>query len=103
MTANNLKRVLSSFVKGMRELGIPMIVTQQYTKGLGPTVPSIAEAIGDFTPVEKTSFSCLGEDTFAEAIEASDKGTVILAGIEAHICVERRQLIFSGMATRWLW
>lgn len=38
-------------VKGMRELGIPMIVTQQYTKGLGPTVPSIAEAIGDFTPV----------------------------------------------------
>ena len=76
-------------VKGMRELGIPMIVTQQYTKGLGPTVPSIAEAIGDFTPVEKTSFSCLGENTFVEAIEASDKGTVILAGIEAHICVEQ--------------
>ena len=69
-------------VKGMRELGIPMIVTQQYTKGLGPTVPSIAEAIGDFTPVEKTSFSCLGENTFVEAIEASDKGTVILAGID---------------------
>ena len=76
-------------VKGMRELGIPMIVTQQYTKGLGPTVPSIAEAIGDFTPVEKTSFSCLGENTFVEAIESSDKGTVILAGIEAHICVEQ--------------
>lgn len=84
-----LKARVVKLVKGMRELGVPMIVTQQYTKGLGTTVPSIAEAIGDFTPVEKTSFSCLGEDTFVEAIEASDKGIVILAGIEAHICVEQ--------------
>ena len=76
-------------LKGLQVLSVPTVIVQQYTKGLGTTVPSIAEAIGDFTPVEKTSFSCLGEDTFVEAIEASDKGTVILAGIEAHICVEQ--------------
>lgn len=84
-----LEERVVKLVKGMRELGIPMIVTQQYTKGLGPTVSSIAEALGDFTPVEKTSFSCMAEGTFVEAIEASDKGTVILAGIEAHISVEQ--------------
>lgn len=84
-----LEEKVVKLVKGMNALGIPMIVTQQYSKGLGQTVPAIAEALGEFTPVEKTSFSCMGEDTFVEAIEASDKGTVILAGIEAHICVEQ--------------
>ena len=84
-----LEAKAAKLVKGMRTLNIPIIVTQQYTKGLGQTVPSIAEALGEFTPIEKTSFSCLGEEAFVDAIEASDKGTVILAGVEAHICVEQ--------------
>ncbi len=79
-------------VQGMKALGIPTVVTQQYTKGLGPTVPAVAEALGAFEPIDKTSFSCIGEPVFAERLENSTKGTVILAGIEAHICVEQTAL-----------
>ena len=79
-------------VQGMKALGIPTVVTQQYTKGLGPTVPAVAEALGAFEPIDKTSFSCIGEPVFAETLENSTKGTVILAGIEAHICVEQTAL-----------
>ena len=78
--------------KGMNVLGVPILVTQQYTRGLGETVRPVAEAIGEFCPIEKTSFSCMGEEIFAQTIEASTRGTVILAGIEAHICVEQTAL-----------
>lgn len=81
---NNIK-----LLKGMKTLGIPMLVTQQYTKGIGETVSSVKEVIGDFTHIEKTSFSCMDEPEFRKAIESCDKGTVILTGIEAHICVEQ--------------
>lgn len=79
-------------VQGMKVLGIPTVVTQQYTKGLGPTVPAVAEALGAFEPIDKTSFSCIGEPVFAETLENSTKGTVILAGIEAHIALEQTAL-----------
>ena len=78
--------------KTVEENVIPTVVTQQYTKGLGPTVPAVAEALGAFEPIDKTSFSCIGEPVFAETLENSTKGTVILAGIEAHICVEQTAL-----------
>ena len=79
-------------VQGMKALGIPTVVTQQYTKGLGPTVPAVAEALGAFEPIDKTSVSVIGEPVFAETLENSTKGTVILAVIEAHICVEQTAL-----------
>ncbi len=84
---NNLK-----LLKGMKLLGIPTIVTQQYTRGIGETVASVKEVLGAFEHIEKTSFSCLGEPEFRKAIEGFDKGTVILTGIEAHICVEQTAL-----------
>ena len=52
----------------------------------------MAEALGAFEPIDKTSFSCIGEPVFAETLENSTKGTVILAGIAAHICVEQTAL-----------
>ncbi len=86
-------------VKGCRILGIPVIMTQQYTKGLGPTVSAIAaaasEPIGDeigtavFSPVEKTSFSAMGEPAFVEILEKLGRKTVIISGIEAHVCVQQ--------------
>lgn len=81
---NNIK-----LLKGMKALGIPTVVTQQYTKGIGETVASVKEVLGAFEHIEKTSFSCMGEPEFCKAIESFDKGTVILTGIEAHICVEQ--------------
>lgn len=84
--------------KGCRILGIPAVFTQQYTKGLGPTVPAVAaaltEPLGDlpaaeFLPVEKTSFSAMGEPIFVETLEKLGRKTVIIAGIEAHVCVQQ--------------
>lgn len=89
----------AKLIKGCRILNVPIIVTQQYTKGLGPTVPELITAltssIGDdlpvaeFEAVEKTSFSAVGEPTFEETLEKLGKKSVIIAGIEAHICVQQ--------------
>lgn len=87
-----LERTVVKLTSGMKELGIPMIVTQQYTKGLGETVPAVAEIIGEFEPVEKTSFSCLGCPDFVERLEASGKKSIVVCGIEAHICVQQTVL-----------
>lgn len=74
-------------VKGMKAMGVPMVFTQQYTKGLGATTEAIAEAAGEFQHVEKHTFSCMRNEEFAEKIKASGKKNVVVCGIEAHICV----------------
>ena len=70
-------------------MGIPVVVTQQYTKGLGMTIPPVAEAIGDSAYFEKTSFSAFGCPEFVEAFEAAGRRTVLVTGTETHICVEQ--------------
>lgn len=94
-----LEEVAVKLVKGCRILGVPVVMTQQYTKGLGETIPSVVaaltEAIGediaaaDFAPIEKTSFSAMGEPGFVEALEKLGRKTIIIAGIEAHVCVQQ--------------
>lgn len=74
-------------IEGLNELGLHIIVTQQYTKGLGPTVPEIAERIKGFSPIEKTSFSCYKEPAFVEALEEEDSMNILICGIESHVCV----------------
>src|SRR5450755_1269985 len=69
-------------------LGIPTLVTEQYTKGLGPTSAQVAEMLPVNTPrFEKTCFSCAGAAPFAAALERSGRTQAILAGMEAHVCV----------------
>ena len=79
-------------IKGMKALGIPTIVTQQYTKGLGETIPSIAEALGDFEHVEKNTFGCMANEEFASKIKELGKKNIVVCGIEAHICVQQTVL-----------
>ncbi len=75
-------------LRGLRLLEIPLTVSQQYTRGLGMTVPSIREAAGQDAYLEKLSFSCLGEPEMQARLEAfPERKTVVLLGIEAHICV----------------
>lgn len=87
-----LEEAAVKLIKGLGVLKVPAIVTQQYTKGLGPTVSPIAEALGDYEPIEKTTFSAMEEPDFVKALEQSGKKTVILIGIEAHICVQQTAL-----------
>lgn len=75
-------------IKGLDALEIPMVVTQQYTKGIGITVPRISELFGqEFTYEDKITFSCVETKSILEQIEKSEKKNIIICGIEAHICV----------------
>jgi len=74
-------------VKGAAALQEPVFVTEQYRKGLGPTVPEIAAAIPGFAPMEKLAFSACGAEGFVAALEGKKVSDVILCGIEAHVCV----------------
>ena len=82
-----LLKNVSILIKGLTTLGVPIIVTEQYTKGLGLTVRPIAEVLGGITRIEKSSFSCCGEPRFNMELATSGKENVIIAGIESHVCV----------------
>ena len=74
-------------VKGFQLLGLPLIVTEQYRKGLGPTLPELSEIITIFNPVEKRTFSCCEDDSFLDELKRIKRKQVIICGIEAHVCV----------------
>lgn len=77
-------------IRAARALSIPVFATEQYPKGLGPTVPSIAELIPD-RPA-KTLFHCAEVPGFIAALTAANVRHVTLAGIEAHVCIAQTAL-----------
>jgi len=69
-------------------LGVPVLVTEQYPKGLGPTVAKVSGMLPEGTAAfEKTCFSCAAAAPFSAALEEGGRSQVILAGMEAHVCV----------------
>lgn len=74
-------------IKGLTLLNLPLIITQQYTKGLGATVKEVIDSYSGFSYIEKVSFSCCGEPLFTEALTKTGRRFVIVCGIEAHVCV----------------
>jgi nicotinamidase-related amidase len=82
-TIRNARRLIAA----AREMEVPVLLTEQYPKGLGRTVREIAE-VADGAPVlEKLHFSCMEDAAFAEAFRALGRRQAVLAGMEAHICV----------------
>lgn len=73
--------------QGLTEVGVPFAVSQQYTKGLGETVSAIANAIDSFQYMEKNTFSCFQCEEIADWVKAQSKKTILICGVEAHICV----------------
>jgi nicotinamidase-related amidase len=74
-------------VNGLRAMNVPIVVTQQYTKGLGNTIDEISTAIENFSFIEKLTFSCYREPSFIKVLNRSGKRNVIIMGIESHVCV----------------
>ncbi|HEY6251986.1 MAG TPA: hydrolase [Candidatus Angelobacter sp.] len=69
-------------------LSLPVIATTQYSKGLGKTVPEIASLMPEVQPLDKLEFGCFGNDAFCSHIaRLSARNTLLLCGMEAHICV----------------
>lgn len=74
-------------IKGAAVLQVPVFATEQYRKGLGPTVPEVATAIPGFAPLEKLTFSACGAAGLLAALEDKKATDLILCGVEAHVCV----------------
>lgn len=82
-----LEKNCGILIQGLQTLQIPVIVTEQYPKGLGNTIGSLSTLVKDSPPVEKISFSCCGTDAVMSRLKQSGRKLVILFGIEAHVCV----------------
>lgn len=73
-------------VQAANVLQIPVMVTEQYPKGLGNTVPKLMERL-PIPALEKTCFSCVQLDEFISYVRSNYRGQIILTGMESHICV----------------
>jgi nicotinamidase-related amidase len=74
-------------VSAAQRLGVPVLVTEQYPKGLGRTLPEVRTLLGETPAFEKTAFSCAGAGGFMDRLRGLGADHVLLAGIEAHVCV----------------
>lgn len=84
---------ISRLVRVADEIDVPVVYTEQYPKGLGPTVSELTDALGSaIGPVEKLCFDCCAEPAFLAALERTSRRQVTLLGMEAHICVTQTAL-----------
>lgn len=81
-----------ALVRAAQVLGVPVLVTEQYPKGLGKTATDVAEALAGVAVIEKLTFSTFGEPAFVEALKALGRRTLIVVGIEAHVCITQSVL-----------
>ena len=79
-------------VKGFKVLSLPIYYTEQYPKGLGPTVGSITQELGELKPFDKMSFSCSGAGNLFEEFNSKNLSQVVVCGIESHVCVQQTVL-----------
>jgi len=91
MPTKVLNRVVSNtglLSRSAELLDVPVILTEQYPKGLGPTVDAVVDGLPSSTArFEKTAFSALGADGFVEALNDSGRNQIVIAGMESHVCV----------------
>lgn len=79
----NIRRL----IQFARIIGLPIVLTEQYPKGLGSTLREIKDLVPDVQPIEKIEFSCFGSKEFKETIKLLNAETLIIVGIETHICI----------------
>ena len=88
--ADEVIRNLERLVRGCHILGVPVVITEQYVKGLGPTVEPVRRALEEtsgYEPIEKMCFSADGCDAFSARLAALGRTQVLVAGVETHVCV----------------
>jgi nicotinamidase-related amidase len=78
---------LQKIIRGVQVLGIPILWLEQNPEGLGPTIPEIADLLAGIEPIGKLCFSAYKNKRFVKALEVSERNQVLVAGIEAHVCV----------------
>lgn len=95
----NVTRQCQVLIEGAKILNLPVWVTEQYPKGIGPTLPVLTQALPESTnPVTKLDFSCMAVDAVTSMIASSGRNQIIVCGMETHICVFQtvRDLVLQG-------
>ncbi|MDR2188712.1 MAG: hydrolase [Azonexus sp.] len=82
VTANSVR-----LLRAAGQLAVPTFVSEQYVRGLGPSLPAIREAAGEARFFEKTCFSCAAEPGILDLLRATRRRQIILTGTETHVCV----------------
>ena len=85
-------------IDGAKILGVPVVATEQYPKGLGPTVPELAQRLGPIP--EKLTFSCSGCPDLFQKLQEEGIHKILVTGIEAHVCVQQTALDLLGNGWR---
>lgn len=84
---NQLTKQVGILLQTAEELDLPVLITEQYVKGLGETLPSLRQQAEKAHRYEKMSFSCCGSSEFVEHLKCSGRQQVIITGMETHVCV----------------
>jgi nicotinamidase-related amidase len=83
---------VQKLIKGMQVLGVPVILTEQNPRGLGPTMPELVQLIPEIKPITKFCFSCHEDKNFEATIHELNRKQLLICGIESHICVYQTAL-----------
>jgi len=92
----DLFRNAKILISGIRALEVPIVWTEQNPQRLGETLPEVADLLSGFSPIPKMMFSCCGEEAFMHALEQTGRRQVLIAGIEAHVCVYQTARDLAG-------
>ena len=92
-----LVKYARALIHAGKTLGLPVLCTEQYPKGLGRTLPELAELLPS-PPLEKVHFSCGADPTFQRTLEMTGRKQVVVTGMETHVCVFQttRDLVAAG-------
>lgn len=95
VTANAVRMIGAA-----QALGLAIIVTEQYPKGLGPTIKKVADALGETDVIEKLAFSAMGVEATLLALKDARARDVLIVGMEAHVCVSQTAYDLDGLGFR---
>lgn len=88
------------FIEAAKILKVPILATEQYPKGIGPTCAEIKAALGDTPLFEKLAFSSCGSAAFADAWLKSGAEAALVCGVECHVCVQQTTLDLLSQGAR---
>ena len=102
---HNIEAVVANtrrMIRAAKLLKLPIILTEQYPEGIGPTVPALKAELVDVPAIAKRAFSCWREPVFQSALESTGKKQIILTGIETHVCIYQTcaDLLSAGFNTQ---
>jgi nicotinamidase-related amidase len=83
-------------IQAAKILEIPILWCQQCPDALGPTVPEIAQLLADIEPVNKSAFSCCGDEQFNAGLKELARNQILLCGIETHVCIYQTAVDLLG-------